>query len=232
MKSPYPGMDPYLERSWGDVHSRLITAASGALNGILPEDLVARVEERVVVDCVEYARPRAIYPDARVIEGTSTVSPVSSAVTALTVAEPILLELEVEEHVETYIAILDPSGGRLITVIEFLSPSNKLPGENRDSYRQKRNGLQRGGVNLVEIDLIRTGAWRARQTRTQRWIFRLFSIKSIVTAGMTAAATTKAANRLWRTAMRCGVGRRTIAGGRAEKIARSGGANRITNLPG
>ena len=160
MKSPFPGMDPYLERSWGDVHSRLITGASGMLNGILPEDLVARVEERVVVDCVEYARPRAIYPDARVFEDPTAVAPVSSTVTTLTVAEPILLELEVEEHVETFIAILDPSGGRLITVIEFLSPSNKLPGENRDSYRQKRNELSRGGVNLVEIDLIRAGAWR------------------------------------------------------------------------
>jgi hypothetical protein len=54
------------------------------------------------------------------------------------VAEPILLELEAEEHVETFITILDPSGGRLITVIEFLSPSNKLAGENRDAYRQNR----------------------------------------------------------------------------------------------
>jgi hypothetical protein len=66
MKSPFPGMDPWLERFWGDVHSRLITIASGVLNGVLPEDLVARVEERVVVDSVAYARPRAIYLDVRV----------------------------------------------------------------------------------------------------------------------------------------------------------------------
>ena len=28
MRSPFPGMDPYLEQFWGDVHHRLITYAS------------------------------------------------------------------------------------------------------------------------------------------------------------------------------------------------------------
>lgn len=153
-------MDPWLERSWGDVHSRLITSASGVLNGMLPEDLVARVEERVVVDSVEYARPRAIYPDARVYEDPNAPPSVGPAGAFSTVAEPIVLELEAEEHVETFVAILDPSGGRVITVIEFLSPSNKFGGENRDAYRQKRTELERGGVGLVEIDLIRSGSWR------------------------------------------------------------------------
>jgi len=97
---------------------------------------VARVEERVVVDCVEYARPRAIYPDARVFEDPNSAAPVSSTAATLTVAEPILLELKPKAYRNLH-AILDPSGGRLITVIEFLSPSNKLSGENRDGYRQK-----------------------------------------------------------------------------------------------
>jgi hypothetical protein len=161
MNSPFPGMDPYLERSWGDVHSRLITASSSALNGVLPEDLVARVEERVVVDCIDYARPRAIYPDVRVYNdpyGPQSTTVVASP--ASRIAQPIVLELDAEEHTETFIAILDPSGGRLITVIEFLSPSNKLPGENRDAYVQKRTELARAGVNLVEVDLIRAGSWR------------------------------------------------------------------------
>jgi len=160
MKSPFPGMDPWLERSWGDVHSRLITSASGVLNGVLPEDLVARVEERVVVDSLEFARPRAIYPDVRVYEDPGAPLPAAPTDGVSAVAEPIVLELEAEEHVETFIAILDPSGGRLITVIEFLSPSNKLGGENRDAYRRRRTELERAGVGLVEIDLIRSGSWR------------------------------------------------------------------------
>jgi hypothetical protein len=31
MKSPFPGMDPWLEAHWGDVHARLIVEASNQL---------------------------------------------------------------------------------------------------------------------------------------------------------------------------------------------------------
>jgi hypothetical protein len=50
MKSPFPGMDPYLEARWGDVHQRLITYAADQLAPRLPADLRARVEERVFVE--------------------------------------------------------------------------------------------------------------------------------------------------------------------------------------
>src|SRR5256885_6518067 len=49
VKSPFPGMDPYLEARWGDVHQSLITYARDALQPNLPPDLRARVEERVFV---------------------------------------------------------------------------------------------------------------------------------------------------------------------------------------
>jgi hypothetical protein len=59
MPSPFPGMDPYLEESWGDVHHRLITYAADQLQTTLPKDLRARVEERVFVESeVERTRPR------------------------------------------------------------------------------------------------------------------------------------------------------------------------------
>jgi hypothetical protein len=32
MQSPFPGMDPYLEQHWGDVHHNLISLAQGMLN--------------------------------------------------------------------------------------------------------------------------------------------------------------------------------------------------------
>ena len=151
-------MDPYLERHWGDVHADLVALARTSLNQVLPGDLVARMEERVVIDDVNYRR--AIYPDVRVYEdarqGNTTVTSAGGAV----VAEPIVLEMEAEEHTETYVTILDPEGGQLVTVIEFLSPANKLPGEGRNQFRQKREELRAAQVNFVEIDLIRQGAWR------------------------------------------------------------------------
>ena len=75
-------------------------------------------------------------------------------------AEPIVLELESEEHTETFITILDVHGNELVTVIEFLSPTNKLSGPNRDQYRRKRDELIATKVNVVEVDLVREGKWR------------------------------------------------------------------------
>jgi len=47
MKSPFPGMDPFLERHWGDVHATLIVYARDLLQPRLPDDLLARIEQRV-----------------------------------------------------------------------------------------------------------------------------------------------------------------------------------------
>ncbi len=50
MPSPFPGMDPYLEQCWRDIHARCIIYAADQLQAHLPPDLRARVEERVVVE--------------------------------------------------------------------------------------------------------------------------------------------------------------------------------------
>ncbi len=39
MHNPFPGMDPYLEQHWGDVHHRLVQYASDQLQEHLPADL-------------------------------------------------------------------------------------------------------------------------------------------------------------------------------------------------
>ena len=50
MKSPFPGMDPYLERHWGDVHQALVTYIRDQLQPSLPDDLRARMQERVYIE--------------------------------------------------------------------------------------------------------------------------------------------------------------------------------------
>ena len=67
MKSPFPGMDPFLEKHWGDVHLRLMIGASDALQPELPADLVARAEERVYVEAGEDSRH--IAPAVHISEG-------------------------------------------------------------------------------------------------------------------------------------------------------------------
>lgn len=96
IRSPFPGMDPYLEQHWRDVHHNLITFIQGDLNEQLPDDLRARVEERVFVESAA-ASARSVYPDVRVVErpernaGSSSMRQGTSSVA---VAEPLLLHME------------------------------------------------------------------------------------------------------------------------------------------
>jgi Protein of unknown function (DUF4058) len=63
-----------------------------------------------------------------------------------------------EEVTQGFIEIRDASSGhRVVTVIEVLSPGNKVAGEGQDKYLQKRQELREGRVSLVEIDLVRAG---------------------------------------------------------------------------
>ena len=67
MKSPFPGMDPYLEQHWGDVHQAFITYLRDALQLRLPAGLRARMQERVYIELPEEGRHES-YPDVRVFE--------------------------------------------------------------------------------------------------------------------------------------------------------------------
>lgn len=157
MKSPFPGMDPYLEKHWGDVHHRLITYACDQLQPDLPDNLLARVEERVFLE-FEGAQRRNVYPDVRVVEtrGPRQAAPSSETGTAL--AEPLLIHIDDEPMTQGYIEIIDVgTGNRVVTVIEFVSPSNKTPGPGRTLYGKKQDEVLNAGASLVEIDLTRSG---------------------------------------------------------------------------
>ncbi|MBI4607027.1 MAG: DUF4058 family protein [Planctomycetes bacterium] len=158
MKSPFPGMDPYLERHWRDVHHNLVTYARDQLRPWLPRDLRARVEERVYVE-TEAAVERSIYPDVRVIERRKQPRRVRTAPGCSTaIAEPLLVTVDDEPVSEGYIQIIDvASGQRVVTVIEFLSPSNKVPGEGQKLYLKKQREIKESATSLVEIDLTREG---------------------------------------------------------------------------
>jgi hypothetical protein len=164
MKSPFPGMDPYLERNWQDVHGNMIFLAKTALQPQLGGRLVARSDERIIVeDPTEI--PRRIGPDIPIVEFAP--EPRTSARGGVAVAEPVIFNVESEPLVQRYIEIIDvAAGGKVITVIEFVSPTNKLAGDGRDQYKQKQDECRHGGVNLVEVDLTRHGR---RELLAHRW---------------------------------------------------------------
>lgn len=158
MKSPFPGMDPYLEARWSDAHQRLITYAADELGPKLPSGLRARVEERVFVE-TEAEPVRRIVPDLHVAQYPASHAdpPVLHETGGVTVAEPIVFLLADEPVAEAFIEIREHRGGRVITVIEFLSPANKIGGEGQRLYVQKQRELLHSSTNLVEIDLVRSG---------------------------------------------------------------------------
>jgi hypothetical protein len=124
------------------------------LNRHLPDDLAANPDEKLSVESeAEYSRGIAV--DAKVdrLEGTD-VSEGGVAVSA-----PFKLVVDLEPLTERYVRIIRAEDSRLITVIEFISPSNKA-GKGLDRYKDKRDEYISGGVHVVEIDLVRRGDWR------------------------------------------------------------------------
>lgn len=162
MPSPFPGMDPYLDAHWGDVHTRLITYASDQLQTVLPRDLRARVERRVVA--VEPEMP--VFPEPRSYKRQSRAG-------ASAVVEPLVIDLRKQPpprvvvegdagqmETQRFLEIRETGpASKLITVLEILSPSNRAPGKSQSQYLQKQWELIKGGVSLVEIDLLREGDW-------------------------------------------------------------------------
>jgi len=76
----------------------------------------------------------------------------------LAVAEPLVVAAVEQKARERFIEIMDPAdGGRVVTVVEFLSPTNKRAGDGRDQYLRKQREVLAARVNLVEADLTRAG---------------------------------------------------------------------------
>jgi hypothetical protein len=150
-------MNPWLEGYWRDVHASLLVYARDQLNAELPPGLQARVDERLAIDTDE-SKPRPYVPDVAITESWNRpAGPVLGAAGQLVAAaEPTI----VDESPETLrrVEIVD-SRARVITAIELLSPSNKEPEEQRLDWRYKRTDYLRGGINVVEIDLLRGGGW-------------------------------------------------------------------------
>jgi hypothetical protein len=163
-KSPFPGMDPYLEQHWGDIHHRLVMYACDQLQGKLPGALRARVEERVFVESEDGWR-RNVFPDVRILHrdkgrGAAASEPAVAEADegGVAVAEPLVVILPSESITEGFIEIRDgANGNRVVTVIEVLSLANKAGAKGTEEYARKQREVIRSDSSLVEIDLLRQG---------------------------------------------------------------------------
>jgi hypothetical protein len=166
MNMPFPGMDPYLEHPalWPGVHNRLLVAVANQLQPRLLPRYIASLEERVYVEGPQHEMIPDILVRQRPNAGRAT------AVAELEADKPVVLAVENQEIHESYVEILDRYAGmKVVTVIEVISPTNKVAGPGRTAYLRKQRETLAGERHVVEIDLLRRGRhilcippWRAR----------------------------------------------------------------------
>jgi hypothetical protein len=167
-------MDPYLEHPalWPDLHASLIVAIRDALCERVGAHYYVAVEQRTYVqqpdELLLVARP-----DVAVVEaapgaesGTATLLRPGPA--------PLIVTLPVPEMVcERSLEVRGVASGRVITVIELLSPANKRRGAGRELYEEKRFRILRSRTHLVELDLLRGGERLAVRPEPGRGDYRL-----------------------------------------------------------
>jgi Protein of unknown function (DUF4058) len=159
MPSPFPGMNPYIERAsvWHDFHERWIPHAADLIGAqVLPRYFV-RIDEQMYIHMLPLEERRFVG------RGDVLVSALTPARTG-TVATTPVLEAPAEVGVPvidteglSFLEIRDRDSLELVTVVELLSPSNKYAGPDREQYLAKARKLQQNWVHFVEIDLLRGG---------------------------------------------------------------------------
>jgi hypothetical protein len=157
MASPFPGMDPWLERPmvFPDVHLSLVYLLKAAVNAGLPRGYTISTSNRVWVD-IEARRELDVG-----VFGPDNVPEGQAAVTTMTAAGLVVIETDEDLSdpiEEPYLEIVSDEGDRLVTAIEVVSRANKTAGDHgRNSYTHKQTEYRLSNVNLVEIDLLRGG---------------------------------------------------------------------------
>jgi hypothetical protein len=162
MRPQFPGMDPWLEQPtlWPDVHSGLINSIRDTLAPLLAPRYFVGVGTRTTV-VAELEIDRIYQPDVTIHYAQRRGESGGSGVAVL--EPPTVMPVEVvipvgEEVEETFIAIQELPGRKLVAVIELLSPTNKKTTDGRREYLKNRDDLIKSRVSLVEIDLLRSGA--------------------------------------------------------------------------
>ena len=159
MKSPFPGMDPFLEdpARWSSVHARLINTISDQVADQVAPHFFVEIEQRVYITTLDDPDKWPIIPDVYVTSSQRSQQSTSTAAGAI--AEPTLIEpiydLEIRDR---YIEILDTQNREVVTTIELLSPFNKKSGTSgQDAFLNKRKTVLASNVHWIEIDLLRAG---------------------------------------------------------------------------
>ena len=159
MPSIFPGIDPYIESQyyWPDFHGQFIVYCIGALGDLLPDQYEARLDERIrLIAPAESDAEPTFKPDVAIVRSSPSSGNGGVAVMdppRVTVEPVKIAALIFDEVRELSIRILHREDRRLVTVIELLSPENKVARAD-NSYLSKRNEMFGRPVHTVELDFL------------------------------------------------------------------------------
>jgi hypothetical protein len=157
MPSPFPGMNPYLERAsaWESFHPGFIAAAQFHIAAQLPSEYAIRIENRVYIHEPPADRRFVGHTDLGVSRPKESTTSRATLLDVAPAQVTILDSVDIERI--GYLTIRDRDGNDLITVIELLSPTNKYAGPDREQYLGKRREILHSRAHFIEIDLLRGG---------------------------------------------------------------------------
>lgn len=160
MPSPFPGMDPFIEgQRWQDFHTTLITIVREMLMPQVRPRYVVEVEEYVYLARQDEEPERLIEPDLAIADaGESWRGGLAAPGGPALAVQPIVHTVPVpRRYRQAFLTIRNRESQHVVTVIELLSPWNKMPGEGRTEYLTKRTNVFLTPAHLVELDLLRGG---------------------------------------------------------------------------
>jgi hypothetical protein len=137
------------------VHNRLIAALADDLSECAAPRYYVGLERRTYLlkagDLVFVGRPDlavVLAIDAPVL----TSRPAGTSTLVLEVDVPMQAEVS-----ENFLEIHEVKTGKLVAIVELLSPVNKLHQQGREAYERKYGYVFRSWTSLMKIDLLRAG---------------------------------------------------------------------------
>lgn len=163
MPSPFSGMDPFIEMGhWQTFHNLFIAAMTSALVPQVRPGYSVEVGHDIYL-VTDDGETLTREPDVAVLKddrkhgrrpspGAAQGPAVAGLLTPVVATIPIP-----RERCHRFIEVRDIKSREVVTVIELLSPTNRVDRAGRQKYVDKRREILDADVNLVEIDLMRRG---------------------------------------------------------------------------
>lgn len=160
MPSPFPGMNPYLERAevWQDFHDSFLPFVREVLTAQIHPRYYVKIEEHLFIHEPPAAeRFPAGHADLTIGAKPTPSAPAPTTTTTAVAPASVGMPAEVQVTRIPYLEIRDRKTREVVTVIELLSPANKYAGPDREAYFDKIQKILRTRTHFIEIDLLRGG---------------------------------------------------------------------------